>query len=424
VARRLQIIVRGKTKHFLLLPGLLLLLAACSRGEDSGNQGPGFSEQSTPYPQTTLGALLETPTPPVPLVELSFAAEDLAIEPLPLRAGSPFTITAVIHNRGTLAAVDVPVLAYVSAEQEEIGYSPYVQTITVTVPASQSLSVRMPVDWNFSGGEHQFSVQVNRLPEAWQSRTAVLPEADTSDNLALVELMVDPFDAYTSELCPGRVDLEIGPEDVLPEPDGQIVMVQVHNLGNQAAYNVPVVVLGKRLTGIAYTPVIPPCGGTVQVYVAVDEPIRQGDSLAVQLNPQEWTGGLDEDDFGNNQVAVIAGLPTGLVSPPGSGLEDYDFAISTADIETPQPWIVLVTVRNLGTRDAAMVPIRVENQAGRKVTDAIPLVQGDGVGVAAIRVGYLWTRGGTLTFTVNPAEAKGAYPERNRDNNEATFTLP
>jgi hypothetical protein len=71
-----------------------------------------------------------------------------------------------------------------------------------------------------------------------------------------------------------------------------------------------------------------------------------------------------------------------------------------------------------------MVPIRVENTAGRKITDAIPSVQGKGSGVAAIRVGYLWIQGGTLTFTVNPQDAKGAYPEKNRDNNVATFTLP
>jgi hypothetical protein len=71
-----------------------------------------------------------------------------------------------------------------------------------------------------------------------------------------------------------------------------------------------------------------------------------------------------------------------------------------------------------------MVPIRVENASGRKITDAIPFVQGNGLGTAAIRVGYLWTRGGTLTFTVNPPDAKGAYPETNRNDNVATFTLP
>jgi hypothetical protein len=85
---------------------------------------------------------------------------------------------------------------------------------------------------------------------------------------------------------------------------------------------------------------------------------------------------------------------------------------------------VLVTVHNLGTRDADMVPIRIENEGGRKLLDAIPLVQGEGSGVAAIRVGYLWLPGGTLTFTVNPQDTKDAYPEGNRNNNVATFTLP
>jgi hypothetical protein len=44
--------------------------------------------------------------------------------------------------------------------------------------------------------------------------------------------------------------------------------------------------------------------------------------------------------------------------------------------------------------------------------------------VAAIRIGYVLTRGGTLTFTVNPEGAKGAYPEANRDNNRAQIKLP
>jgi hypothetical protein len=41
-----------------------------------------------------------------------------------------------------------------------------------------------------------------------------------------------------------------------------------------------------------------------------------------------------------------------------------------------------------------------------------------------MRVGYLWIPGGTLTFTVNPVDVEGAFPEINRDNNVATFTLP
>jgi hypothetical protein len=315
-------------------------------------------------------------------------------------------------------------MIHISAGQEEIGYSPFVQLLTVTVPASQSLPVEVPVDWNLAGGEHQLWVQVNRLPDAWQARVATLPEVDTGDNIALLELIVDPFDAYVSDLCSGRVDVEIGPADVVPEPDQQRILVVVHNTGNHAVFNLPVIVLGDQVTGISYTPVIPPCGGTARVYVEVDRPLRQGESLTVLVNPRDWEHGVAEDDFDNNQVSVAAGLAPGMAIPPGSGLEDYDFSISPAGIEIPQLWIVQVTVHNLGPRDADMVPIRVENEAGRKIIDAIPLVQGNGLGVAAIRVGYLWTRGGTLTFTVNPQDAKGAYPEANRDNNVATFILP
>jgi hypothetical protein len=315
-------------------------------------------------------------------------------------------------------------MIYLSARREQIGYSPYLELLTVTVPASQSLPVEMPVDWNFSGGEHQLWVQVNRLPDAWQERASTEPEADTGNNMALLDLIVNPFDAYTSELCPGRVDVGIGPADVLPEPDRQRVLVRVHNLGYQAVYNLPVVVLGEDLGGIAYTPAIPPCGGTTQVHVEVDRPIQQGESLTVRVNPSDWQNGLAEDDFDNNRVAVVAGLAPGMTVPGGTALADYDFLISTTDIEIPELWIVLVTVHNLGTRDAAMVPIRVENEAGRQITDAIPLVRGEGLGVAAIRVGYLWIPGGALTFTVNPEDAQGAYPETNRENNGAIFTLP
>jgi hypothetical protein len=403
---------------------LLLLLAACSRTEGGSSQVSAPPDGGTPYPQPMLTPLLEASTPAVPLVDLALPEGDVTVDPLPLRAGYPFTITAVIHNRATIPAVDVPMLVYVSPKQEEIGVMSFLQTLTVTVPASQSLTVKVPVNWNFSGGEHEFWVQVNRFPKAWQARSPVLPEADTSDNIAVAEWMIDPFDAYTSDLCPGRVDLGISPADVLPEPDGQIVTVRVRNLGNRAAYRLPVIVLGDRLTGIAYTPAIAPCGGTALVSVRVDRAIRPGDSLAVEVNPKGWADGLAEDDFANNQAAVTAGLPAELAAPPGGSVEDYDFSIAADDIQTPQPWVVVVTVHNRGTRDAAMVPIRVESQAGRKVTDAIPLVEGNGIGVAAIRVGYLWTQGGTLTFMVNPKDAKGAYPEQNRDNNVATFTLP
>jgi hypothetical protein len=236
--------------------------------------------------------------------------------------------------------------------------------------------------------------------------------------------MIDPFDAYISDLCAGPVDVEVSPTDVLAEPDRQRVLVQVHNVGNLAVYNLPVVITGEQLTGITYTPAIPPCGGTAEVYVEIDRPFQEGETLTVQVNPSEWEGGLQEDRTDNNQVTVTAGWAAEEeISIPG-GLEDYDFYLSTEDIEIAEPWTVLITAHNLGTRDAAMVPVRIENEGGRKLTDVIPLVQGEGIGVAAVRVGYLWIPGGTLTFTINPQEASGAYQEMNQENNVATFILP
>ena len=413
---------------WLLFLFLLLLLVGCAGNGDLGQEELATNVSPAQGLATAEATFAITAEPTVPLVDLALTEKDVSIEPLPLRAGFPFTVTAVIHNQSTLPAVDVPVMVYLSARREEIGYSPFLQMLTVTVPASLSLSVEVPVNWNLAGGEHQLWIQVNRLPEAWQPRMPAQPETNSADNIVLLDLMVDPFDAYRSDLCSGRVDVEIGPTDILPEPDQQSVLVRVHNLGNQAVYNLPVVVTGDQVSGIAYTPAIPPCGGTAEVTVQVDRPYQEGESLTVQVNPGEWTGRLEEDNLDNNQVAVTAGLPgtlsPELVMPPGGDLKDYDFSLSPADIEIPEQWIVLVTVHNLGTRDADMVPIQVENKAGRKVVDAVPLVQGEGLGVAAIRVGYLWTPGGVLTFTVNPEGAKGAYPETDRDNNVATFTLP
>lgn len=407
--------------------GLLcsILLAAC--GGNAGEQPT--TPTSAPFWATLDARLTRTPveeeaTPDVPLVDLALSEDDVFVGPQPLRAGFPFTITAVLHNRGQTPVVDVPLVLHMFANQEKIGYVSFFKTLTVTLPASQSLPVDIPVHWNFAGGEHQLQVQLNRLPEAWASYLPALPEDDTSDNMAFLDLMVDPFDAYSNDLCPGRVDAEITPSDILPEPAQQRVSVWVHNPGNRAIYNLPVIVIGEQLTGIAYTPAIPPCGGTAQVYVELDRPIQQGESLSVQINPSDWAGALAEDDFDNNQVTVASGLAPGVALPPGREPADYDFSIQSSDISTPEPWIVLVTIQNLGTRDASMVPILVENEAGRQVTDAIPVVRGEGLGVAAIRVGYLWIPGGTLTFTVNPEQAKGAYPEDNRDNNQATFTLP
>jgi len=401
------------------LPLLLLLIGCGNRvgGEPEAMLSLAASATETAHPTVT-------PEPAAPLLDLELTQKDLSIEPMPLRAGFPFTVTALIHNNTGVSAVDVPLMVYVSARQEEIGYSSFLQLITVTVPASQSLPVEVPVNWNFAGGEHQLWIQVNRLPKVWQPRVPTQAEANTANNLALLDMEVAPFDAYTSNLCSGRVDVEVGPRDVLPDADRQQVKVRVHNVGNRAMYNLPVVVTGKELTGIAYTPAIPPCGGTADVSVQLDRPLETGEVISVQVNPTEWAGSLQEDSMDNNQIAATAGLAPEAASSHAEPWDDYDFALSTVDVETPEKWTVVVTVHNVGTRDAARVPIRVENQAGRKIVDSIPLVQGEGIGVAAIRVGYLWTPGGTLTFTVNPVDAKGAYPERNRENNVATFPLP
>ncbi len=412
---------RSSVRWTLLFLALaVLMLAGCGLGRQGAQETP----TARPLGEIRLTQPTLAPPPDPPAVDLSLSEDAVSVEPLPLRAGSPFTVTAFVQNNWSTPAEGIPVMVFISAEQEEIGFTSYSRLLTVTVPASQSLQVDLPVDWNFAGGEHQLWIQVNRLPDAWKERVATLPETDTRDNIALVDLMIDPFDAYTSDLCSGRVDVEIGPEDILPEPDQQRVWVRVHNVGNRAMYNLPVTVTSAQSSGIAYTPVIPPCGGTAGLYVAVDRPIQEGDSLTVQVNPRRWIEGLQEDDFENNQVSVTAGLASGLEPPSEVNLEDYDFGIAPPDIEIPEPWHVLVTVHNLGTRDAAMVPISVENEAGRKLTDAIPLVQGEGSGIAAIRVGYLWIPGGTLTFTVNPIDAAGALPETRRDNNTATFTLP
>ena len=410
----------------LLLAGfliLLLLLVGCG-GRESEAGGSATPAPAGGMPTARVTANPREATPAAPEVDLALGEDDITIGPLPLRAGAPFTVTAVIHNNSEIPAPDVPILVYISTLQEEISYTPYWQVLTETVLPSQSLEIAVPVNWNFPGGEHQLWVQVNRLPAAWQERIPTLAEADTSDNTALQDLMIDPFDAWSSDLCSGRTDVEVGPADVLPEPDQQRVLVRVHNIGNRAVYNLPIVVMGDQLSGIAYTPAIPPCGGTAEVYVEVDRPFQQGESLTVLLNPVEWADRLEEDEFENNQVSVVAGLGPDVELAPGGGLDDYDFSISSAEIEIPQVWILLVTVHNHGTRDAAMVPFQVENEAGRKLTDAIPLVQGNGLGVAAFPAGYLWQRGGPLTFTVNPEGAKGSYPERNRDNNVTTFTLP
>jgi hypothetical protein len=416
---RIPVLHLEKVWIFLALLPLLLLIGCGTGGEANQQSSPNGSPGTI---EATIPAL--TAEPEAPQLDLVLPEEEALIEPLPLRAGFPFTLTATIHNKADVLAENVPVMVFISAKQEEIGYTSFLQLLTVTLPASQTVPLTVPVDWNFAGGEHQLWIQVNRLPDAWQDRNPTQPETNTGDNIVLLDLMVDPFDAYSSDLCSGQVDLEIGPTDILPEPEKQRVLVRVHNAGNRAVYNLPVVVTGDQLSGIAYMPAIPPCGGTAQVHVQVDRPFQEGERLTVQVNPSEWADSLQEDNVDNNRVTVMAGLLPELVSLPDSSLEDYDFALTPADIEIPEMWMVMVTVQNLGTRDADMVPIRVESKSGRRIVDSIPLVQGDGLGVAAMPVGYLWTPGGTLTFTVNPPDIEGAFPEINRENNVATFTLP
>ena len=198
-------------------------------------------------------------------MSLSLAAKGIKLEPLPLRAGFPFTITIPIHNNEPVAAVGVPVMIYLSARQEQIGFSSFFRVLTVTVPATQTLAVKVPVTRNLAGGEYQLWVQVNLLsaPVAQQAGTPTLPEIDLDDNSALVDVALTPFDAYLSDLCSGRIDVAIEFAEMWLEPDLQHVHVRVHNLGNQAVYNLPVVVIGHQknaaqggsaqVSGVAYT---------------------------------------------------------------------------------------------------------------------------------------------------------------------------
>lgn len=401
----------------VVLLSLLALVVACggrvSTPESSASAAPdGRAKAPAPVEAT------------VPTLNLALTDKSVSLDPLPLRAGYPFTVTAVIQNKGQTPATDIPVMVYISAQQPEIDYTSFSRVLTVTVPAGKAVPVTIPVRWNFAGGQHQLWVQVNRLPKAWESKAVVQPEADVSDNSALLDLDLAPFDSYVSDLCPGRVDVAIGPGDVGLKLDLARVLVRVHNVGNQAVYDLPVVVTGDRLTGVAYTPAIPPCGGTAEVAVEVDRAFAQGENLTVQVNPEGWPNVLPEVDFGNNVATATAGAAPGTPGPPAGGEEDYDFWVSSADITAPEAGLLMITVHNLGTRDAASVPVLIQNQAGRRVSDSIPLVQGSGVGVAAIQLGSLWSKGSKLTLTVNPASAQGSYPESNRANNTATFTVP
>jgi hypothetical protein len=405
----------------LLQPTLLLLLLLVSCGSRPTEESARTTLPQERYRPTMTPA---DSTPRALVLDLVLTDSDVSVSPLPLRAGVPFTVTAIVHNESTVPAPNVPLMVYISAQQEKIGFQSFLQVLTLTVPASGTVPVDIPVDWNLAGGEHRLWLQVNRVPDAWQTRLQTRPEEEIGNNMVLRDLMVEAFDAYTSDLCAGRVDVEVGPADVVPDPDRQGVRVRVHNLGNQAVYHLPVVVSSGQLSGVAYTAAIPPCGGTVEIDVPLDRALEEGQSFTVMVNPADWEGRLPESSMDNNQVTVSAPLASGQAVPT-EGLHDYDFSITTAEISIPQAWTLLIQVHNQGTRDADMVPIRVENEAGRSLNDAIPLVRGSGgLGVAAMRVGYLWMQGGTLTLTINPPDAKNAYPETNREDNVATFTLP
>ncbi len=393
------------------------MLVACGRSAST----PPASAGATPDVRARVPPTVEVIAP---LLSLVLADKDVSLGPLPLRAGYPFTVTAVVQNPGPVPAAGIPVMVYISAQQPEIDYTSFTRILTVTVPAGKAVPVKIPVRWNFSGGPHQLWIEVNRLPDAWQSQAVVQPEANLGDNSVLLPLDLAPFDAYLSDLCPGRVDLALGPGDVAPQLGQARVLVRVHNVGNQAVYNLPVVVEGDRLTGVAYTPAIPPCGGTAEIAVEMDRPLARGDAFAVQVNPEGWANVLPEADFANNRVEVTAGEVPGTAGPPAGPQPDYDFSLSPADVTAPEPGVLLITVHNLGTRDAAAVPLLSQNQAGRKLADSVPSVQGSGVGVVAVQLGSLWSKGAKLTLTVNPANAQGAYPESRRENNTATFTVP
>ena len=433
--------VRGVACCMALL-FLLWVVAGCgATPTESAPEADGVIESTvTPQPQAPGSGGAEGKSTPV---SLALTQKEIKLEPLPLRAGFPFTITIPIHNNEPVPAVGVPVMIYLSAKQEQIGFSPFLQVLTVTVPATQTLAVKVPVVQNMAGGEYQLWVQVNRLstPVAQQAGLAALPETDIDDNSALVDLVVAPFDAYVSDLCSGRTDVALEFAEMWLEPDLRRIHVRVHNLGNQAVYNLPVVISGEQAAGVAYTPAIPPCGGTAEVAVELDPPLEAGESVDVAVNPPDWPDKFAEDGYDNNYVRSVTvsagstpdegpfllsadGERAVMPGAPNDGGTDYDFAISPVDVEIVRSGVVLIKVHNLGTRDVANVPIRIEGKAGRKVVDVIPLIEGNGLGVAAIQLGWLSSPKATLILTVNPEGAKGAYPEANRANNVVTFSLP
>jgi len=137
---------------------------------------------------------------------------------------------------------------------------------------------------------------------------------------------VAPFDAYASDLCPaGRCRIEFA--EIWLEPDLQRLHVRVHNVGNQAVYNLPVVVTVARATAAKSSgPFGRGTGPSADVsawptrprshraaarpkWCRAGRPLEAGDSVEVAVNPEDWPDGLAEDSFDNNHVRSVTLSP-------------------------------------------------------------------------------------------------------------------
>jgi hypothetical protein len=121
---------------------LLLLLSACAAPEETATPPAGRILPSGRLSEASRSQQGASALP----VDLTLVEGDVDVAPLPLRAGFPFTVTAKIHNNTAHPAVDVPLMIHISANQERIGYVPFLQVITVTVAASQTVPIEIPVD--------------------------------------------------------------------------------------------------------------------------------------------------------------------------------------------------------------------------------------------------------------------------------------
>jgi len=224
-----------------------------------------------------------TPTPNVPSVQVSLAPRDVSVKPLPIQAGYPFTITLVIHNDGGASPEPAGDGLHLSRAGNDRLLSLH-GVLTVTLPSTRPVTLEVPVRWNLTGGENRLWAQVNRLPKAWQPESPTWPEEDKSDNSVLLELIVEPFDAYRSDLCSGRVDVEI---------DAGVVAERA-----ASAFGCPSTTPGTRppttsrwsfpaKTWRASPTHRPsPVRGTAEVWVQVDRPLAEGESIAVNVTPK------------------------------------------------------------------------------------------------------------------------------------------